>query len=255
MIVPPPLRALPSSHRDAIEAAFGPTLPPPLWQAPAVPLVLLCFTNRCGSNYVAQLLAGTGAVNEAGEYFNAATVLEHAGALHLRNLAAYVAALPGLIPWAGPMAAKAAPDQLALLADAGVLAAWSPRPIFLFLERADRLGQAISRVIAGRTGRYTLAHAAIMPAAAVPYDRAAIAAELAAIERANALFAHFFRANGIVPLHTTYEAVMADPAPLLAAVGDALGRPGLAADPAAITLRRQRDETNAAWRAAWQAGR
>lgn len=252
MIVPPPLRALPSPHRAAIEAAFGPTLPTPGWRPPGVPLVLICFTNRCGSNYLAQVLASTGALNDAGEYFNAPTVLEHTARLGLPTLPAYITVLPGLIPWHGPLAAKAAPDQVALLADAGVLAAWSPPPVFLFLERSDRLGQAISRVIATHTGQFTSAQPAHMAPEDVPYSRAAIDAELKAIDTANALFQHFFRANAITPIHTTYETLLRDPTEVLAVLADKLGCPPLVADPERITLTRQRTEISAEWRRRYQ---
>lgn len=243
MIVPPPVRAIASPHRQAIEAAFGPTRPDPA-HAPAGPDLVICFTNRCGSNYLAQLLASTGACNEAGEFFNAETVLEHSARLGLRSLAAYVAALPGLVPPHRLLAAKASADQLALLADAGAL---RRDALFVLLERQDRLAQAVSRVIAAGTGQWSsLQHARRAPAA-LPFDAAAVRAELAKIEAGNAALYAFLAANAIQPVHFTYETLCADPEAAVAAIGERLGVT-LRADPALVTLRVQADAVSARWK-------
>ncbi len=252
MIIPPPLRDLASPHRDAIEAAFGPTRPDP--DAPPGPgrVLFLCFTNRCGSNYVAQLLASTGAFNEAGEFFNAATVLEHAQARALRSLAAYVAALPSLVPPHSVLAAKAAPDQLVMLADTGILDAVAPHATYLLLERQDRLAQAISRVIASQTNAWSSHQTAAIPLSDLRYDQAAIATELDKITRANAAFYVFFAANNITPVHTTYEAVLQNPQGLASELSMRLRMPGLRIDPSGVTLRRQGGRTNEDWQARFQ---
>lgn len=254
MNIPERLRETPSPHRDALEHAFGPLRPERGWVPPDVDFLFLCFTNRCGSNYLAHLLATTGAFNEAGEFFNAPTVLEHAAARFLRSLPAYVSALPDLVACEHRIAAKASSDQLIMLADTGVLAALGSRAHYLLLERQDRLGQAISRVIAAQNGRWTTDHASDVPDNALRYDRAAIDEELAKIARANAEFYLFFAANGIAPLHTTYEAVMADPSPLMGRLATALGLPKLTAHPENIRIRQQANATNAAWRAAYAPG-
>jgi LPS sulfotransferase NodH len=248
MLIPPALRALASPHRDALEAAFGPTRPDPAAPPPPARMLFLCFTNRCGSNYVAQLLASTGAFNEAGEFFNAATVLEHAAARALRSLGAYVAALPGLVPPHAVLAAKAAPDQLVMLADAGILDALGTGAAYVLLERQDRLAQAISRVIAAQNNAWSSAHAATIAASDLRYDRAAIETELDKISRANAAFYVFFAANNIRPLHISYESVQQDPQALASELSTLLAMPGLRVNPAAVTLRRQSGVVNAAWR-------
>jgi LPS sulfotransferase NodH len=220
-----------------------------------IPLALLCFTNRCGSNYLAHLLATTGAFNEAGEFFNAPTVLEHAVPRGLRSLPAYFSILPDLISHTGKIVAKTSADQLVMLADAGILSALAGRARFLLLERQDRLGQAISRVIASQTGRWTTAHAALVPDNALRFDRAAIDTELAKIAHGNAAFYLFFVANGIVPIHTSYEAIVADPDPAMAAVARAMNLPLLDARPGAVTIKRQANETNALWRRWYEEGK
>jgi LPS sulfotransferase NodH len=251
MIIPPPLRAIASPHRALIEAHFGPLRPDPAYQPPPGQTVFLCFTNRCGSNYLAQLLASTGAFNEAGEFFNAETVLEHAAALNLRSLPAYVAALPSLVPPHANFAAKAAPDQLVMLADAGILDAMAPRATYLLLERQDTLAQAISRVIATQNRQFTTAHQSTVPDSALIYDRAAIDTERAKIAHANAAFYVFFAANGIAPVHITYEALVRRPQAAMDELGGRLGLK-LQAHSDRVTISRQSGAITAAWRARYE---
>jgi len=251
MDIPAQLRAIASPHRDALERAFGALRPEAGWRAPDVDFLFLCFTNRCGSNYLAHLLATTGAFNEAGEFFNAPTVLEHAVARGLGSLPAYFSVLPELVPHRGRIVAKASVDQLVMLADAGILPALGAQARYLLLERQDRLGQAISRVIASQNGRWTTAHASDVPDSALVFDRPAIEAEIAKIAHGNAGFYLFFAANGIVPLHTTYEAVLADPGPVVDAVAALMGTGTLRARPGEVRIGRQANAVNAAWRRAW----
>jgi LPS sulfotransferase NodH len=255
MHIPEKLRDILSPHRDALEHVFGPLRSEPGWVPPDVDFLFLCFTNRCGSNYLAHLLATTGAFNEAGEFFNAPTVLEHAGARGLRSLPAYLSALPALVPHQRRIAAKASIDQLVMLADAGILPALGGRAHYLLLERQDRLGQAISRVIASQNGRWTTEHASDVPDSALRLDRAAIDQELGKIALGNAGFYLFFSANGIVPVHTTYEAVLADPAPVMDALAAAMNLPKLRVQPGEIRIRQQANAINAAWRDAYRHGR
>jgi len=245
--IPPALRDIGSPHRDALEAAWGPIRPEPGWRPQDLDYLFLCFTNRCGSNYLAQLLAATGAFNEAGEFFNAPTVFEHAVPRGLRSLAAYFSVLPDLVPHERRMAAKAGIDQLVMLADGGILQAVGDRARYLLLERQDRLGQAISRVIASQNGRWTTAHKSDVPDSALTYNRAAIDTELEKIERANAAFYLFFRANGIVPIHIAYESLLQESEETLRTIADALGMKRLVFRPAWVTIHRQSTNINREW--------
>jgi LPS sulfotransferase NodH len=255
MLIPPALRALASPHRAALEATFGPMRPDPAAPPPPSRMLFLCFTNRCGSNYLAQLLASTGAFNEAGEFFNAATVLEHAAARALRSLPAYVATLPSLVPPHTILAAKAAPDQLVMLADAGILDAVGPRATYLLLERQDQLAQAISRVIASQNNAWSSTQTPTIPPSALLYDRAAIETELHKITHANAAFYVFFAANNITPLHTTYEAVLQNPQALASELSQRLAMPNLHINPATVQLRRQSGPVNVSWQERFQTGK
>jgi len=246
--IPPQLRAFASPHRNALTHAFGPLRPELGWTPPDLDVLFLCFTNRCGSNYLAHLLATTGAFNEAGEFFNAPTVLKHAASLGLRSLPAYFSALPTLVAHPGRIAAKASVDQLLMLADAGVLDALRDRATYLLLERQDRLGQAISREIAWQNGRWTTAHVSDVPDSALRFDRAAIEAHMAVIACENAAFSLLFSVNGTAAVRITYEALLANPAAAVGAVAATMGLPVLHPRPEKLAIQRQSNEVNAAWR-------
>jgi LPS sulfotransferase NodH len=102
-----------------------------------------------------------------------------------------------------------------MLADAGILDALRGRATYLFffffLKRQDQLGQAISRVIAWQTGRWSSAHASDIRESALLFDRAMIDTQQAWVANENAAFSRFFSVNGIVPVHVTYEDLLADP--------------------------------------------
>ena len=79
----------------------------------------------------------------------------------------------------GRLAAKASIDQLVMLADTGILDALRGRITYLLLEREDRLGQAISRVIAAQNLRWTTTQESKVPESGLMFDRAWIKNELA----------------------------------------------------------------------------
>ncbi len=251
--VPWALRRLARPHAAAIEAALGPPRPGTVLRRTGRPWLFLCFTNRCGSNFVAQLLASTGACNDAGEFFNAETVLEHASARGLPTLHAYVETLPKLVKRARVLAAKASIDQLLMLTDAGILDQLMPDAAFLLIERQDRVAQAISRVIAAQTGRWTSAHRGTEECGEPAYDRSAIAAEIDKIVLANAAFCSFFAANGIVPIHRSYEDILRSPQPMMDDIAQRLKLGVLRANPARVRLKRQATDINAVWKARFTA--
>lgn len=248
LIIPPELRRFDNPHQDALLAALGPAGLAAAFTAPDCDVLLICFANRSGSFYLAQLLAAGGACNEAGEYFNAPTVLEHCRKLGLTSLAGFVQALPAILGHPPRLAAKAGIGQLVMLHDAGILQKLLPRTRFLLIERADRLGQAISRVIAQQNLKWSSEHSAIIDDDALVYDRAAIAQEWARADYATFGFYRLFAANGIVPIHVGYEELLADPAAVLADIGTQLGIGPIPYRPQGVRLVRQANAINAAWR-------
>lgn len=251
--VPAGLGPLPHDHRPRIEAVLGPADPADATPPPFSP-VLLCFTNRSGSNYFAALLASTGQFNEADELLNAEAVLDHVRAHGRTSLAAYWRDLGAGAARHGRFTVKAGLEQLVMLIEAGVLDGYADRLRCLHLVRSNILDQAISAAIAWQSGRWTSAHTARCPDEQLVYDRARIAATAQVIAQENRQFQAIFAANGIAARMVEYDAVLADPAAAVRGVGAWLGLPGLVIDPARIALRRQAGPVNQRWRSRYLAG-
>jgi trehalose 2-sulfotransferase len=124
-----------------------------------------------------------------------------------------------------------------MLAEAGILDALRGRATYLLLKRQDQLGQAISRVIAWQTDRWSSAHASDIPESALLFDRTMIDIQLSWMANENAAFSAFFPANGIEPMHVIYEDLLADPEPTIEAVGATMGLTGLCARPEKVAIR------------------
>jgi LPS sulfotransferase NodH len=241
-------------HLNEVTAAFGPLQPPAQFVPPNVDFLVLLFTNRCGSNFLAQVLASTQIFNEAGEFFNGDTIVSHLRANGLRSVAEYVRLLPDLVGRRDRIAVKLGVEHLDLLNRAGLLAALLPRMRFILLERQDRLGQAISRAIAAQNLRWTSEQPGRMEDDQLVYDRGWIDRQMDLVATGNRLLFHFIRDARLAPLHFLYEKLVADPQAHLDQVAAWLPLPGLRMNPDLIRLRPQANEVNAAWRARYLAG-
>jgi LPS sulfotransferase NodH len=237
---------LPTLHCDRLRARFGPGLGPPHPLPDGIALVFLCFTNRTGSNHLAELLAATGAINEASEALNHDELIALADRARLPSVAACLGALMRWNAVAGRFATKLGLAHLPVLAESGLLQACLARARFIVIEREDKLDQAISYEIARQTGAW----AAFQPAGPHPprFSAPRIAAQRDAFIRQHRQLDSFLAANGIVPLRVTYEALRADPLAALAPLAAAIGLPP-PAPPAAPRFTRQANARNAEWRA------
>ena len=242
-------------HRAQLAAELGPSRPDRAFVPPDLEFLFILFTNRCGSNYLAQALASTGRFNEAGEFFNADVITVHARRNGLRSVQEYFRFLPRLVASNGWLVAKLGPENIDILDEAGILQAVHGRSRFILLERQDRLGQAISRVIASQDLRWTSEHDRLVPEADLIYARARIDEELARSEQGNGYLYRFLSASRIAPLHFAYEALADRPQEHLDEVARWLGLPGLNLDPARIRITRQAGITSDIWRGRYLAGR
>jgi LPS sulfotransferase NodH len=120
---------------------------------------------------------------------------------------------------------------------------------YLFLERADKVAQAVSLVKADQTGWWNSLQS--KPSAKPRYDYDEILRALHFILEQNHAWSAFFAANDITRLSITYERFLDAPGETVRLIGEYLD---VAVDTALIDLGRlslvpQRDESNAAWRA------
>src|SRR5579871_4049660 len=59
LVVPAPLKRLPSPNRNQISDKIGLGQFEPMSLPPTLRFVFLCFTNRCGSTYLGEILSST----------------------------------------------------------------------------------------------------------------------------------------------------------------------------------------------------
>lgn len=242
-------------HLREIAALFGGTLAvPPGSLTPHRHILFLCFTNRSGSNLLADALHATGRLNLAGELLNHDQVAADTRRHGHGSFAAFLAAQMRWRMIGGRFAVKIATAHLEVLGRAGVLDQCRDTARYVFIERADRLGQAISAEIAWQTGQWSSRVTVEMAPDRLRFDAGRIAGRIAAFAEDNRGWDIFFGRNGIVPVHVLYEDLVADPARAVRAVGAALGLEGLALDPARLTLQRQAGALNQRWRELFLAG-
>lgn len=248
LYLPPRLIDYPNGHRDLVDAHFESRSADLSAIPSAIKFVFICFTNRCGSHFLADGLTSSGALNYAGEMFNAETVIADSRKHGVADLGQYIGFLVRSNARNGFLVAKVSVTQLALLAQAGILDHLSSRLSYIVLEREDKLGQAISYALALRTGRWTSEHESKVATKNVEFSRDLIESFIRGVIAEMELFQTFFGLNGIIPLHISYEMLDAMPHVIIPWVGERLGLPGLRFASAAIRFKRQSDETNWIWR-------
>lgn len=136
--------------------------------------------------------------------------------------------------------------------DAGRLTTAFGTPLYIHLQRQDRVAQAISRAKAEQSGLWHRGadgseRERVKPPQTASYDAAQLARFIAEATAEEAAWQRWLRAENIAPLELTYEALSADPIAVLATVLVALGcDPAIAADVAPQTARLA-DAESAAW--------
>ena len=244
-----------NGHLRAILSRFGSVAIAPGDIPPHAAMVFLCFTNRSGSNFLADALHSSGRLNLAGELLNAEAVLEDTRLHAHPRFADYLAAQMRWRMAGQRFVVKLALGHLEILGRSGLLDQCRETARFVFVERSDRLGQAISYEIARQTGQWTSQTRIERAIGDVVYARQRLTSAMDAFADENREFDRFFGHNGIVPAHVVYEHLVADPPATVRMVGEAIGLPGLTLVPSRMSLQRQAGPLNARWRERYLAGR
>ncbi len=212
-----------------------------------VRFIFLGFTNRSGSNYTAQLLASDDLIPLAGENLNADTVISHSKRLSLNSIQEYFSFLVRHTRKNNLVSIKVAPTHLEILGRAGILDQIIDRTHFILIERADKLAQAISHVIAFQTGRFTSIEKGQEGVKPV-FKREDITNVLIGHAEAYKEFNLFFGSNGLVPAHIIYEQLVLNPERVIRYIGRTIGIPSLTVNPNKLSLIRQANALNEEWR-------
>jgi LPS sulfotransferase NodH len=211
-------------------------------------IVFLCFTNRSGSNYLAELLGSTGQINVGGEFLNFDTALRHIEKNDLSSFYDYFIDLIDRLSVKGSFACKIAITQIALIQQAGLLDELMPYSRFVVSERADLLGQAISLEIASRTGKWTSYMQPTGSVSEADFDRNRLEMIIRNISYEQQLFRLFFAINGLEYFQINYEQLTSHTSTVMQMMCDWLG---IEVPPGCFertVTERQSDALNKAWR-------
>jgi len=216
--------------------------------------LFLCFTNRCGSNHLADLIQSTGMFNQPEEFFNLEPILDQAAEKDLQDMGAYlnhVSATYGKNSW---FATKIGLWQLITLAHLGIIEEILDRSRFLVIERRDKVSQAISMAVAMQTQQWTSKDFARRSEEDLAYDRELITQMLKNIETQTRGFFDFFLENEIVHALIAYEAILAAPQASIDSIGKWLAVQGLKIDDCRLSLESQMSPLKRRWRVKYLAG-
>lgn len=210
--------------------------------------VFLCFTNRCGSNHFAEVLASSGYINRAEEFYNADTIIDNSIHHSLGSPAAFVNLVSNNYSKSRCFVSKIAIEQIAVFVEAGILDQVINRSTFIMLDRCDKIDQAISLIIAEQTGRWTSEQEAGATKKALRYDQDEITRVIDYLLDQQANFNRFFAINGIVPLLISYESFQKDPQRHVNEVTTSLGIGLQQINQNMLKLKKQADHINWEWR-------
>ena len=209
-------------------------------------VIFICFTNRCGSNYLAELLASSGKLNLAGEFFNHTTVIRYCEKHSISSMSGYLNHLILSRRRNGRFVAKASVGQLFFLNNLGLLDGFGPPASYVLLERGNKIAQAVSYMIAMQTKQWasyqkpeTGDGPVFEPELAMNF--------LGGVCRAQALFDAFFAVKGVTPILTSYETLASRPAATVADIMASCGLPGITVDRSKVRTERQADPINEAF--------
>jgi LPS sulfotransferase NodH len=208
----------------------------------------ICTTGRTGSNWLCALLTSTGVLGRPREYFNAAARREFDDPDYpLEPAAQFRRILEAGATANGIYGLKIFPHQHDTIAATYAWTELLPDLRFVWLQRRDLLGQAISLARASQSGQF---RSTVAPRTPPRYDAGLIQECLATVVRHQARWALFFARTGIAPLPVLYEDIVADPQHVVGRVGALVGLGDAARiRPELVDFRKQRDAETEDWRA------
>ena len=248
LAIPDRMLRMPSPNRNEISRIISLRPAEPLALPKSMRFVFLCFTNRCGSSYFGQILSSTGVFNPIEEPLNFDEVEPICSAHGIASVAAYFCFIAQRDARTGIYILKAAVDHLRLLVEAGVLDQIIDQSDFIFMQRRDKLDQAVSRAIVEQNWQWAWHVPASVPNEQLTYSFEQINSGIDYVIDCNQAFDHFFSLNGIAPINLEYERLVAGPQQELDQIARRLGMSNLRLAEDKIGIRRQAADINRSWR-------
>lgn len=205
------------------------------------PVLMIAFTNRCGSNLLCEYLETTGQVSAMGEILNAEAARAAIGPTDVEYFTDYLIGIERHLCGDSGRAFgfKASWDQIAMLARWGILDGY-PNLKVVHIHREDIIAQAVSFHIALQTGKW--ASFGDGERGEAVFDFCSVRTLIDNITMGNAAIDVLLNVTGHERMKLSYEALLADPQ---AAVERALAMIGASpgSAPAATPPRFQRQAT------------
>lgn len=207
----------------------------------------ICTSGRTGSNWLCYLLSSTGYLGNPREYFNCEARRQFDDPNYPAEPAEQFSRI--LTMGATPnriYGLKVFPSQHDVIS---LTCAWTlllPNLKFIWLQRRDILGQALSAARAIQTGQF---RSTIPAATPVSYDANLIKNRLVMAVKEQARWSLFFARTGIAPLSIYYEDVVANPQAIIERIADLVGlKQRIIIRANLIELKVQRDTITEEWR-------
>lgn len=232
---------------------------------------IVCATPRSGSTLLCDLLSQTGVAGHPNSFYRQESVADFAAEwgvtlgegvdFERRYLAAAIKAGTGdshilglrvmwpSMPYLLEQLGRLFPNQTT---DTGRIAAAFGTPVYIHLQRKDRVAQAISRAMAEQSGLWHR-HADGSERERVgehrvpQYDGAQLERYIAEAGDDEAHWHRWFDASGLTPFELTYEELSADPTTALAKILGALGKDPDIARRVTVQTARLADATSREW--------
>jgi len=199
------------------------------------PLCLLAFTNRSGSNLLAEYLAATKLFCGFQESLNYETVKHVCERNDIQTFPEYFEHITRTHKEEGRyFFIKSSWDQFLMLREWNVLGMFSGLKI-VYIERLNYINQAISYVIANQTKQWTIFQR--REKEQVHYDYSTIESVISANAKSNRIFRYLFEVLDVGYSYVVYEELVKDPQGSMRKIHDYFGHPQSPALPSGFEPR------------------
>lgn len=233
----------PGTHETQISELFGGRMSfegsQPVFNKP---LTILAFTNRSGSNLMADYLRQTRKYSGFSEALNWDEVKLAKSKADITSFPDYISSLVDRAPAHALWGVKASWDQMAMLSRTNIYSMF-PSVRVVHVVRNDLLAQAVSHWIAHQTGKWTSFHKG--KDTAPVFDHAAIERILMSVQKANCYVNCISRAMKWHRIALLYESLLADPRHMIERVAKFTGVSLDDWKPDEPKISMQRGDTNA----------
>lgn len=215
---------------------------------------VIAHAPRVGSHLLCEGLLGHGAVVE--EFFEVARIHRVSAAKGFSNLGQYCRWLLDTYAPGGVFGVSGGVKALVPMVMTGEIPTFVSRWRFVHLTRRDIVAQAVSELIARRTGAYKSSRSPTRVLTADDYDSQRLKRLIDAALTVNAAWEGAFEIYQVEPLRLTYEALAADPPAVAARAAAFLGLGGPpVTDPRFLAgpLEKQASGLNEAWASRFRA--